>query len=62
MTTYTNHCIDKNIGFLQCIYIDPCSNFINILEEENLGKNIAIALFINTTLFLGGLHQELYVF
>lgn len=24
-------------------------------------RNIAISLFINTTLFLGGLHQELYV-
>lgn len=24
-------------------------------------RNIGVAVFINTTLFLGGLHQEVYV-
>ncbi len=49
---YSSHCSNK-IGFLECIYINP---------GEELMKNIGIALFINTSLFLGGLHQWLYVY
>lgn len=43
---------DGSIGLLECIYINP---------GKQLARDVAIALFINTTLFLGSLHQELYV-
>lgn len=43
---------DGAIGLLECVYINP---------GKELARSVAIALFINTTLFLGGLHQELYV-
>lgn len=49
--TFMNHCYSE-IGVLECFYISP---------TKELGRNIAIAVFINTTLFLGGIHQELYV-
>jgi hypothetical protein len=51
LSVYSSHCYGE-IGFLECIYISP---------GEELMKNIGIALFINTSLFLGGLHQWLYV-
>ena len=50
-SVYSTHC-SGDIGFLECIYISP---------GEELMKNIGVALFINTSLFLGGLHQWLYV-
>ena len=34
----------------------------DILEDASMVRNIGVAIFINTTLFLGGLHQEVYVF
>ena len=51
LSVYSTHCYPA-IGFLECLYINP---------GEELMKNIGIALFINTNLFLGGLHQWLYV-
>jgi len=51
LSVYCSHCYGE-VGFLECIYINP---------GEELMKNIGIALFINTSLFLGGLHQWLYV-
>jgi hypothetical protein len=51
LSVYSTHCYDE-IGFLECIYISP---------GDELMRNIGIALFINTCLFLGGLHQWLYV-
>jgi hypothetical protein len=50
-SVYYSHC-HGSIGLLECVYISP---------GEELMRNIAIALFINTSLFLGGLHQWLYV-
>ena len=51
LCVYSTHCYGE-IGFTECIYISP---------GEQLMKNIAIVLYINTSLFLGGLHQWLYV-
>lgn len=51
LSVYGSHCHGE-IGLLECIYISP---------GEELMRNIGIALFINTSLFLGGLHQWLYV-
>lgn len=48
---YGSHCYPA-VGLLECLYINP---------GDELMKNIGIALFINTNLFLGGLHQWLYV-
>jgi hypothetical protein len=52
ISVYSTHCHGE-IGFLECIYVNP---------GEELMRNIGIALYINTCLFLGGLHQWLYVF
>lgn len=48
--TYAEKCYG-HVGPLECFYIEPTNHTI---------QNIIIAIFINTTLFLGGLHQELY--
>ena len=45
---YRYECQEKQIGILECIYINP---------GKELARDVAIAIFINTTLFLGGLHQ-----
>ena len=55
LLTYFSKCSGnegEHVDFLECIYINP---------GQELVRYVAIALFINTTLFLGGLHQELYV-
>lgn len=49
--TYSRQCLPNQISITQCFYIDPNKGSFN---------TIALALFVNTTLFLGGLHQELY--
>ena len=51
-SVYWTHCRCSGIGALQCFFISP---------GEELMHNIGIALFINTSLFLRGLHQWLYV-
>jgi hypothetical protein len=51
VSVYTDHC-QASIGVLECFYLSP---------SDELAKKIGIALFINTSLFLGGLHQWLYV-
>jgi hypothetical protein len=48
---FASHCYPST-GVLECFYVTP---------GEELMRNIGIALFINTSLFLGGLHQWLYV-
>lgn len=50
-SVFATHCYPAT-GLLECFYVTP---------GEELMRNIGIALFINTSLFLGGLHQWLYV-
>ena len=49
--TYLTRCFGSTT-VLQCFYINP---------GHELVRHIVLALFLNTTLFLGGLHQQLYV-
>ena len=49
--TYFTECYPVGISPSECFYVDPSGQSFN---------NIGIAIFVNTTLFLGGLHQELY--
>jgi hypothetical protein len=48
--TYGEKCYPQ-VGMLECFYVEP---------NNHLLQNIIVAIFINTTLYLGGLHQELY--
>ena len=48
--TYFDKCYQRT-GVLECFYIEP---------NNHLFQNIIVAVFINTTLYIGGLHQELY--
>lgn len=48
--TYFEKCHGA-VGLLECFYVEP---------NNHLFQNIIVAIFINTTLYLGGLHQDLY--
>lgn len=51
LSVYATHCFGQ-VGLLECIYLNP---------GEEMMRNVGIALYINTCLFLGGFHQWLYV-